>query len=97
MPGFLDRRRATLLMRDQGLSALVFCQPETIIYATGAFAGVASNWRRAGAAFVVVPADEAAPLVAIVGDLQAGKFRRAVGHCGCALAPHLGRNRLLAA
>ena len=61
-------------MRNQGLAALVFCQPETISYATGAFAGVASLRRRAGAAFVVVPADEAAPLTAIVGDLQAASF-----------------------
>jgi Xaa-Pro dipeptidase len=48
---------------------LVLSQPESITYATGAFPGVATFWRRAGAAFVVVPADEAAPLTAIVGDL----------------------------
>ena len=74
MPGYLDRRRASILMQSQGLSALVFCQPETITYAAGAFAGVASFWRRAGAAFVIVPADEAVPLSAIVGDLQAESF-----------------------
>ena len=38
-------------MRAQGLDALVFAQPETIRYATGAFPGVATFWRRAGAAF----------------------------------------------
>lgn len=74
MPGFLDRHRAAQLMQEQGLDALVLSQPETIQYATGAFPGVATNWRRAGAAFVVVPADETAPLAAIVGDLQAKSF-----------------------
>jgi Xaa-Pro dipeptidase len=74
VPGFLDRRRASTLMREHGLDALVLAQPESIAYATGAFAGVASYWRRAGAAFVLVPADANAPLVAIVGDLQATAF-----------------------
>src|SRR6185312_4259083 len=57
-----------------GLDALVLSQPESISYATGAFPGVATYWRRAGAAFVVVPADANAPLGAIVGDLQAKAF-----------------------
>lgn len=79
MPGFLDRRRASHLMAQEGLSALVLCQPENITYAAGAFPGVASNWRRAGAAFLVVPGDETAPLTAIVGDLQARSFAQASG------------------
>jgi Xaa-Pro aminopeptidase len=74
VPGFLDRRRAARLMQDQGLGALVLAQPESMLYATGAFPGVATYWRRAGAAFVLVPADEGAPLAAIVGDLQAKAF-----------------------
>ena len=74
MAGYLNRRRASTLMEEHGLSALVLSQPETITYATGAFAGVASFWRRAGAAFVVVPADASSPMVAIVGDLQAKSF-----------------------
>jgi Xaa-Pro aminopeptidase len=74
VPGFLDRHRAARLMREQGLDALVLSQPESIQYATGAFPGVATHWRRAGAAFVVVPADETMPLGAIVGDLQAKSF-----------------------
>ena len=74
MPGFLDRHRASRLMQAQGLDALVLAQPETIRYATGAVPGVAPFWRRAGAAFVVVPADESALLAAIVGDLQAKDF-----------------------
>jgi len=74
VPGYLDRHRAALLMQEQGLSALVLAQPESITYATGAFPGVATFWRRGGAAFLVVPADESAPLTAIVGDLQAQPF-----------------------
>ena len=81
MPGFLDRHRASRLMREQGLDALVLSQPESIQYATGAFPGVATYWRRAGAAFVLVPADEGAPLTAIVGDLQAKSF---AAHSGIA-------------
>ena len=46
MPGYLDRRRAARLMQEQGLSALVLAQPESITHATGAFPGVASFWRR---------------------------------------------------
>jgi Xaa-Pro aminopeptidase len=79
MAGYLNRHRASLLMREQGLSALVLAQPESITYATGAFAGVASFWRRAGAAFILVPADETAPLSAIVGDLQAKAFQNSSG------------------
>lgn len=80
MPGgFLDRRRAGQLMAEQGLDALVLVQPESITYATGAFPGVATHWRRAGAAFVVVPGDAAAPVTAIVGDLQAEAFRAQSG------------------
>ena len=60
-------------MAEQELDALVLAQPETIKYATGAFPGVATFWRRAGAAFVVVAGD--APMTAIVGDLQAMAFR----------------------
>jgi Xaa-Pro aminopeptidase len=71
--GFLDRSRAQRLMAEQGLDALVLAQPESIRYATGAFPGVATYWRRAGAAFVVVP--QAGPMTAIVGDLQAETFK----------------------
>ncbi len=79
MAGYLNRHRASLLMAEQGLSSLVLAQPESITYATGAFPGVASFWRRAGAAFIVVPANETAPLVAIVGDLQAKTFQAISG------------------
>ena len=66
-------------MRELGLDALVLAQPETLTYATGAFPGVAAFWRRAGAAFLVVPGDPQAPLTAIVGDLQADSFRNQSG------------------
>ena len=62
-------------MAEQALDALVLAQPESITYAAGAFPGVAANWRRAGAAFLVVPCDAAEPLTAIVGDLQADTFK----------------------
>ncbi len=62
-------------MSEQGLEALVLAQPETIKYASGAFPGVATFWRRAGAAFVVVPRDANAAMTAIVGDLQAETFK----------------------
>lgn len=79
MPGYLDRHRAARLMQEQGLSALLLAQPESILYAAGAFPGVATFWRRAGAAFLLVPADPEAPLAAIVGDLQARDFARQSG------------------
>jgi len=79
VPGYLDRRRASRLMQHEGLSALVLCQPESIAHAAGAFPGVATFWRRAGAAFLIVPADEGAALTAIVGDLQAKAFAQASG------------------
>ena len=66
---------------------------KSIIYATGAFPGVATYWRRAGAAFVVVPADEAAPLAAIVGDLQAKAFAAQSGIADVRSHRHLGRDR----
>lgn len=79
MPGYLDRHRAARLMQEQGLSALLLAQPESISYAAGAFPGVATFWRRAGAALLLVPADPDAPLAAIVGDLQARDFTRQSG------------------
>src|SRR5262245_58117777 len=79
MAGFLDRGRASSLMSGRGIDALLLVQPESITYATGTSAGVASLWRRAGAAAVLVPAGPADPLAAVVGDLQAAEFRSASG------------------
>ena len=76
MTGFLDRSRASRLMAERELDAIVLIQPESIVYATGAHPGVATLWRRAGAAALLVPADPVIPLAAVVGDLQAEEFRR---------------------
>jgi Xaa-Pro dipeptidase len=76
MPGYLDRARAARLMASQELDALILAQPESIRYASGASPGVATSWRQAGAAFLLVPGDETAPLAAIVGDLEAETFQR---------------------
>jgi Xaa-Pro aminopeptidase len=77
--GYLDRRRAERLMNQQGLDALLLIQPESITYASGAHPGVATSWRRAGAAMMLVPADAREPVAAIVGDLQARDFQAASG------------------
>ena len=66
-------------MFARGLQALVLTAPETLRWATGAFPGVATFWRRAGAAFLIVPAAAAEPPIAIVGDLQAADFALASG------------------
>ena len=76
--GFWDSGRAQQRMREAGLDALVLAQPETLKYSSGAFPGVATFWRRAGAAFLVVGAN-GVPMTAIVGDLQAREFRAQSG------------------
>ena len=76
--GFWDSGRAQQRMREAGLDALVLAQQETLKYASGAFPGVATFWRRAGAAFLVVGAN-GVPMTAIVGDLQAREFRAQSG------------------
>lgn len=79
MTGFLNRERAARLMQDAQLDALLLMQPETVRWASGADPGVASSWRRAGAATLIAPADPAAPLAAVVGDLQARDFQARSG------------------
>ena len=66
-------------MRARGLQALVLSAPESLRWATGAFPGVATFWRRAGAAFLIVPCAADEPPIAIVGDLQAADFAAASG------------------
>lgn len=73
----LDRKRAQRLMGDAGIDALVLFSPEAFRHATGASAGVATMWRRAGAVAVLVPADPGLPETAVVSDLFAPGFRRA--------------------
>ena len=71
----LDRDRASGLMHDRGLDALVFCEPEAIRYVLGAWAGPASLFRRAGSHFVVIPKDSGLPVCAVVTDFDAGRLR----------------------
>jgi Xaa-Pro aminopeptidase len=73
------RQRAQDLMEQERLDGLVLIQPESIVYAIGARPGSAAGWRRAGAVFVIVPADARQPLTAIVGDFYAEEFRTASG------------------
>ncbi len=80
MSGHIDRARAARLMQVAGLDALVLAAPESFLWATGAPAGVAANWRRLGAALAVVPADPLRPVGAVVTDLFAGAAEAA----GCA-------------
>lgn len=67
----VDRHRAARLMAAAGLDGLVLTQPEAFAWATGATPGVASMWRRAGAAIAVIPADPARPVAAVASDLFA--------------------------
>ena len=71
----LDRQRAARLMEADGLDALLLLSPESFNYATGAPAGVATMWRRAGAVAAVVPADPSVSEGAVVSDLFEAAFR----------------------
>ncbi|WP_243370654.1 M24 family metallopeptidase [Microvirga solisilvae] len=72
----LDRIRAQSLMKSQGIDALVLFQPENFNYATGAPGGVATMWRRAGAAIAIVPQSPDERLAAIASDMAAPALRR---------------------
>ena len=74
---YLDRARASSLMEKTGLDALLLLSAESFTYATGAPAGVATMWRRAGAVAAVVPADPALSPAAVVTDLFEAAFRAA--------------------
>jgi Xaa-Pro aminopeptidase len=73
----LDRERARLLMEAQEIDALVLFQPENFAYATGVSGGVATMWRRAGGAIVMVPVNSAEGMIAIVSDMAAEGLRQA--------------------
>ncbi|PRD43685.1 aminopeptidase P family protein [Phyllobacterium phragmitis] len=77
--GSLDRKRAHALLEEARLDGMVLIQPESVTYATGAKPGSAAGWRRAGAVFVIVPANANVPMTAIVGDFYAEEFRAASG------------------
>jgi Xaa-Pro dipeptidase len=73
---YLDRIRASRLMAEAGIDALALTQPENIPYATGINPGVATLFRRAGAAIALVPSDGAVPAGAVLPDLAAGAAAR---------------------
>ncbi len=75
----LSRTRAQHLMTQAGLDALVLAKPESYAWATGAPAGVASFFRRAGAALALVPARATEPLAAVTTELFAGRARERLG------------------
>ena len=70
----LDRQRASRLMSQAGIDALILFSPESFSYATGTASGVATMWRQAGAVAVMVPLDCNMPETAIVSDLFAKQF-----------------------
>jgi len=75
----IDRQRATRLIREAGLDALVLTQPENVAYALGVGPGLASNWRQAGAAMALIPSDADAPMAAVMSDLNVPPAREATG------------------
>ena len=75
MTGFLDRDRASQLMAEAGLDALVLSEPEAFRYATGENPGPAALFRRAGAAFALVPRDVGLPMGVVIADFSAAPFR----------------------
>jgi Xaa-Pro dipeptidase len=77
--GALNRDRASVLMADAGLDALVAASPEHVYYATGYRPWVANLYRRAGYGGVVIPRDPSAPAGITITDVEADHFRRAVG------------------
>ena len=77
MTGFVDRQRAAQLMEGAGIGALVLCAPEAFHYATGAWIGPAGLFRRAGAGFIVIPAQQDLPIGVVVADFNAVQLRLA--------------------
>ncbi|MBZ9997837.1 M24 family metallopeptidase [Mesorhizobium sp. BH1-1-4] len=78
MTGFVDRQRAAELMQRAGIGALVLSAPEAFHYATGASSGPAGLFRRTGAGFVVIPAQQDLPIGVVVADFNAEQTRRAM-------------------
>mgnify|MGYP006276178487 FL=1 len=75
----VNRPRAQRLMQAAGIDALVLAKPESFVWATGAPAGVASLFRRAGAALALVPSNAAEPISAVCTELFAAPAQRALG------------------
>jgi Xaa-Pro aminopeptidase len=66
-------------MAEHGLDAIVVAKPESFAWATGAPPGVASFFRRAGAALALIPADPGRPVSAVTTELFAPSARAALG------------------
>jgi Xaa-Pro aminopeptidase len=66
-------------MQQAGLYAIVLSKPESYAWATGAPAGVASLFRRAGAALALLPAPAGEPIAAVSTELFATHAVRALG------------------
>jgi Xaa-Pro aminopeptidase len=75
----VNRARAQRLMQQAGLHAIVLSKPESYAWATGAPAGVASLFRRAGAALALLPAPAGEPIAAVSTELFAAHAVRALG------------------
>ena len=73
----IDRNRAAALMQAAGIDALVLFQPEHVTWSTGVNPGPAALFRRAGAASVLIPADPATGMAAVLPDLSVGAVRAA--------------------
>ena len=79
MAADIDRTRASRLMAERGLDALLLAKPESFRWATAAPPGVAAFFRRAGAALVLIPADVEAPVAAVCTELFGPATRAALG------------------
>lgn len=79
MTADIDRARASRIMAERGLDALVLAKPESFRWATGAPPGVAAFFRRAGAALALVPADACRPVSAVCTELFAPATRATLG------------------
>jgi hypothetical protein len=66
-------------MAEHVLDAIVVAKPESFAWATGAPPGVASFFRRAGAALALIPADPGRPVSAVTTELFAPSARAALG------------------
>ena len=75
----VNRVRAQRLMRERGLDAIVLAKPESFTWASGAPAGVAAFFRRAGACLAVVPADPGTPIQVVTTELFAPAARQVLG------------------
>ena len=75
----VNRARAQRLLGAQQLDAVVVSKPESFTWATGAPAGVAAFFRRAGAAMALIPTAATAPTAAVCTELFAAPAHAALG------------------